>query len=142
MLPELVARRIALARVPVQQIQANATRRLPFPDQTFDGVVTTMTLCSLDEPVAALWEMHRVLKPGGRYVFLEHGRSEVPQVARWQDRLNRLQRVVACGCNLNRRIDQLIRESGFQIDELVLKAIPGASRLLASIYRGTASRVI
>jgi SAM-dependent methyltransferase len=138
MLPDRVARRIAQAPFPVKQLRMDATLRLPFPDRTFDGVVTTLTLCSLDDPVLALREIHRVLKPSGRYVFFEHGRSEVPEVARWQDRLNGLQRVVACGCNLNRRIDHLIQESGFEIPEFVRKSMPGSPRIMSAIYRGIA----
>jgi ubiquinone/menaquinone biosynthesis C-methylase UbiE len=138
MLPDRIALRIAEVPWPVEQIRMDATQRLPFPDETFDGAVTTLTLCSLDEPIAALRELHRVLKPSGRYVFFEHGRSEVPSVARWQDRLNGLQRVVACGCNLNRRIDQLIQEGGFRIVELVQKSMPGSPRIMSAIYRGLA----
>jgi len=140
MLPARVAGRVASAKFPVRQVHIDVSRRLPFPDETFDGVVTSLTLCSISDPRAALREMYRVLRPQGTYVFFEHGRSAIPEVARWQDRLNGLQRLVACGCNLNRPIDSLIRESGFQIAEVVQKSMPGAPRVMAAVYRGLARK--
>ena len=112
--------------------------RLPFPDAQFDCVVTTLTLCSIRDPVPALREMRRVLKPDGTYVFLEHGRSDDARVARRQDFFNPLQRRLACGCNINRRIDALIREAGLEIRSLDRYVLEGAPRMMAEMYRGTA----
>jgi ubiquinone/menaquinone biosynthesis C-methylase UbiE len=85
MLPKRVEKRIARARVPVEQLKLDASGRLPFEDDGFDGIVTTLTLCSIAEVESALTEIRRVLKPGGEYVFLEHGRSDDPRVAKRQD---------------------------------------------------------
>jgi len=101
--------------------------RLPFADATFDCVVVTMTLCSVTDQAKVLAEMHRLLKPQGRYHFLEHVASSDPKVRRTQNRLNAFSRFVGCGCNLNRETEKAIEASGFQIDEierLVSKDMP------------------
>jgi len=113
--------------------------RLPFPDARFDCVVSTWTLCSIPDALAALREVRRVLEPGGLFVFLEHGRSDDPRVARWQERFNPIQRVIGVGCNLNRPIDTLVRDAGFAITRLDRYVIEGEPRLMAEMYRGTAS---
>jgi ubiquinone/menaquinone biosynthesis C-methylase UbiE len=136
-LRERVQERIAGAPFPVEQVALGAGGALPFPDARFDCVVTTWTICSIDEPLAALAEMRRVLRPGGRYLFIEHGRSDDPRIARWQDRLNPLQRVIGCGCNMNRPIDRLVRQAGFELDELD-RFVHSGPRLLAEFYRGAA----
>jgi len=91
MLEGRVARRIEQARMPVELKQLDATGRLPFDDDAFDTVVTTWTLCSIENVAPALAEIRRVLKPEGRYIFFEHGRSEDARVARRQDLLNPIQ---------------------------------------------------
>jgi ubiquinone/menaquinone biosynthesis C-methylase UbiE len=140
MLPKRVAKRIAAARMPVEQLRLDASGTLPFEDSAFDGVVTTFTLCSIRDVDSALAEIRRVIKLDGQYVFLEHGRSDDPRVARWQDLLNPIQRVVACGCNLNRAIDDLIRESRFEIVKLERYSMPDVPRIFAETYRGLAQR--
>ena len=82
--------------------------RLPFEDGTFDGVVSTFTLCSIEEVAQALREVYRVLKPGGRFLFLEHGLSPEPKVQKWQRRLNWLQMRLADGCHLDRDMRALV----------------------------------
>jgi len=139
MLPLRVARRIARASFPVTRTELRG-ERLPFPDAQFDCVVTTLTLCSIQDPVPALREMRRVLKPDGTYVFLEHGRSDDARVARRQDFFNPLQRRLACGCNINRRIDALVREAGLEIRSLERYVLEGAPRMMAEMYRGAAGR--
>src|SRR5207302_4219387 len=114
MLPLRVARRVAAAPFPVTRTELSG-ERLPFPDAQFDCVVTTMTLCSIGDPVPALREMRRVLKPGGTYVFLEPGHSDEARVARRQDFFNPLQRRLACGCNINRRVGALGRGAGPEV---------------------------
>src|SRR5262249_28908189 len=140
MLPNRVAERIRQARIPVEQIQFDATRPLPFEDSTFDTVVTTFTLCSVSDVSSALAELKRVLKDGGRYLFLEHGLSSNPAIARWQNRLNPIQRVVACGCNLNRGIDDLITRAGFRAEWLDRFVLPGVPEILGTSYRGGARK--
>ena len=138
MLPKRVAQRIAEARMPVEQLQLDASGKLPFEDKMFDGVVTTFTLCSISDVASALTEIRRVLKPDGQYVFLEHGRSDDQRIAKWQELLNPVQRVVACGCNLNRAIDGLIRESRFEIVKLERYLMPEVPRIFGETYRGVA----
>lgn len=154
MLDDLVAARIAAAelvtkmvdgdvardsaRRPVRRMQLDAQGRLPFADGTFDCVVSTFTLCSIEKVGDALAEIRRVLRPCGSFIFLEHGRSDQPKVAVWQDRLNPLQQIVGVGCNMNRRIDHLITASGLSLDHLDRFLLPQAPRLLGEIYRGVA----
>lgn len=138
MLPELVEERIARSAIPVTRLRLDASGRLPFDDRSFDSVVTTFTLCSIGDLAAALSEVHRVLKPSGGLHFLEHGRSDDRGVARWQDRLNPLQKIVGVGCNMNRPIDRLIREAGFGFTSLERFLMPKTPRLLAEMYQGIA----
>ena len=138
MLPKRVSERIARARFPVEIFQLDAGGRLPFEDDSFDGVASTLTLCSITDIASALAEIRRVLKPAGSFVFLEHGRSDDPKVARRQDRFNPLQKFVGRGCNLNRRIDQLIKAAGLDLVRLDRFLLPDTPRLLGEMYRGVA----
>ncbi|HSE96739.1 MAG TPA: class I SAM-dependent methyltransferase [Blastocatellia bacterium] len=140
MLEKRVEARIARARMPVERVQLDASGRLPFDDDRFDTVVTTFTLCSIADLGAALSEMRRVMKPEGRFIFLEHGRSENPRTASLQDLFNPLQKIVGCGCNMNRRIDRLIEQSGFRIERLDRFILPDTPGLFGSMYRGAASK--
>jgi ubiquinone/menaquinone biosynthesis C-methylase UbiE len=140
MLPKKVAKRIAEARMPVECLQLDAGVRLPLDSLAFDGVVTTFTLCSIAHVHSALHETRRVLKPEGQYVFLEHGRSDDPRIARRQDFFNPVQKVIGCGCNLNRKIDDLIRESGFEIVKLERYLMADVPRILGETYQGIARR--
>jgi ubiquinone/menaquinone biosynthesis C-methylase UbiE len=119
-------------------MQLDIQGHLPFANHSFDSVVSTMTLCSIENPAPALAEIRRVLKPNGQFIFLEHGRSDDPHLARWQDRLNPLQKIIGAGCNMNRRIDELITTSGFEISRLDRFLTPEAPRLLAEMYSGVA----
>lgn len=138
MLRGRVEKRIAACSIPVTRMQLDAQGRLPFDDSAFDSVVTTLTLCSIENTAPALAEIRRVLKPGGRFVFWEHGRSDDPAVARRQDRFNPLQRIIGAGCNMNRRIDALIKGAGFEIQTLDRFLLPKTPRILAEMYRGVA----
>ncbi len=135
----LVEQRIGDVRFPVERTVLRADGELPFDAGRFDCVLTTWTLCSIPDPMAALAEMRRVLKPGGRYLFIEHGRSDRPHTARWQDRLNPMWRRLMGGCNMNRRMDELVEQGGFQLTSLDRFRAPGPS-VLASMYRGVATR--
>ncbi len=110
---------------------------LPFADQTFDCVVSTWTLCSIDHVQQALQEIHRVLKPGGRFYFIEHGLSDAPKVQVWQHRLNPVQRVVGDGCNLTRNMRQLI-EQQFGQAEIEAFAEPSLPAVMGYFYKGYA----
>jgi ubiquinone/menaquinone biosynthesis C-methylase UbiE len=89
--------------------------RLPFEDDSFDTVVSTLVLCTVDDPRRAIDEIARVLRPGGQLLFLEHVRSGSPRLARWQDRLHQPWHAFAAGCNANRATVDLLRESALQL---------------------------
>jgi ubiquinone/menaquinone biosynthesis C-methylase UbiE len=120
----LAQQRIGDPRVPVALVRASG-EHLPFADAIFDTVVTTWTLCSIADPVAALIEARRVLKPGGRLVFVEHGLSPEPRVARWQHGLTPCWRRIGGGCHLDRQMDDLIRAAGFRLDAVETGYMPG-----------------
>ena len=139
LLPNRVAQRSQSVAFPIQIKQVSA-ETLPFDDRTFDCVVSTWTLCTIPDPVKALREVRRVLKPAGVFLFLEHGRSDDAKIAAWQDRLNPIQNIIGCGCNLNRRIDQFIAQAGLKImtlDRFQMQSVP---RLGGEMYKGTATR--
>jgi len=106
-------RRKALKRMKASGLDVDyrilSGERLPFEDASFDSVVMTFTLCSLPDAEGALEEMRRVLRAGGRLYFLEHGLSEEPRVARWQRRLNPIQKMLGDGCHLDRDVLSLVK---------------------------------
>lgn len=133
-------KRIAETPFPVERHTLRADRELPFDAGRFDTIVTTWTLCSIPEPRPALEEMARVLKPGGRYLFIEHGRAPDDSTARWQDRVDPFwSKCIGDGCHINRKIDRLVEESGFAFAKLdrFRHTVPA---LLAHMYRGTAQK--
>jgi ubiquinone/menaquinone biosynthesis C-methylase UbiE len=136
-LKKRVAGRIAAAPFPIEQLRLDA-KQLPFDAGRFDCVVSTWTLCTIPEVEAALGEVHRVLKPGGSFSFLEHGRSDDERVARRQDRWNWLQRLTGGGCNFNRPIDRLIRDAGFELPTLERFLMPKTPRVAGEHYLGRA----
>jgi ubiquinone/menaquinone biosynthesis C-methylase UbiE len=137
-LPERVRARMDAAPFPVEVHHLPADRKLPFDSGRFDCVTMTWTLCTIAEPLAALEEMRRVLRPGGTLLFIEHGRSDDPKLARWQDRWNPIQNVIACGCNVNRKIDALVERGGFRMQALERFRAEGTPGLFAEMYRGVA----
>jgi ubiquinone/menaquinone biosynthesis C-methylase UbiE len=135
----LARKRIELAGIAVDQ-RVVSGERLPFEDNTFDCVVSTFTLCSIDDVGRALAEAYRVLKPGGKFLFLEHGLSPQPSVQKWQRRLNWLEMRLAGGCRLDRPIKQLVAAQPFsslQVEEFHLEWTP---RTHGHIYRGLAGK--
>jgi SAM-dependent methyltransferase len=136
-LPEKVEERIAAAPFPVARHHLPADGALPFDSGRFDTVTITWTLCTIPDPVRALAEMRRVAKPDAKLLFIEHGRSDEPDVARWQERLNPAWNVIGCGCNLNRPIDELIPKGGFAIQHL--ERFVDGPKIFASLYRGVAT---
>jgi len=136
-LPRIVQSRIAEVSFPVEAARGTA-ECLPYPDRRFDTIVSTWTLCTIPDPVQALKEAARVLKPAGTFLFLEHGRSDDAQVAMWQDRLNPVQQIIGCGCNLNRQIDHLIKEGGLAIVALNRFEMRNVPRIGGTMYRGSA----
>jgi ubiquinone/menaquinone biosynthesis C-methylase UbiE len=138
LLPDRVGERTARMAFPlhVERVTAEA---LPYPDQQFDSVVSTWTLCTISDAPKALQEVRRVLKPTGIFLFLEHGRSDNARTAAWQDRLNPIQKVIGCGCNLNRPIDQLIKNSGLHILLLNRFQMDNVPRIVGEMYQGHAT---
>jgi len=115
---------------------------LPFENDSFDSVVSTWNLCSIDNLHSALSEIRRVLKSTGKFVFLEHGLADAPIMQRLQHSMTPIQKVFGCGCRLNVAIDKAIEEAGFRIDKLDKFIISGTSSPLAgSMYRGIACPV-
>jgi ubiquinone/menaquinone biosynthesis C-methylase UbiE len=138
-LPRIVTERTTSQSFPIR-IQHITAESLPYAPRSFDFAVSTWTLCTILDPVKALREVRRVLKPEGVFLFLEHGRSEDEKVAIWQDRLNPVQNIIGCGCNLNRKIDQIIAQAGLKImtlDRFQMQSVP---RLGGSMYKGKATR--
>jgi ubiquinone/menaquinone biosynthesis C-methylase UbiE len=135
--PKTVASRIAAAPFPVR-LQHVTAEALPYDDRSFDFVVSTWTLCTIPDPIQALQEVGRVLKPEGTLLFLEHGRSDNEKIAHWQDRLNPVQNILGCGCNLNRQIEQLIIQAGLTLIHLDRFRMACVPRLGGEMYRGTA----
>jgi ubiquinone/menaquinone biosynthesis C-methylase UbiE len=117
-------------------VRASATD-IPLTDGSVDTVILTWTLCSIPDPVAALREMRRVLAPGGGLRFVEHGLSPLPRVRSWQRRLTPIWRRFAGGCHLDRQVDDLLREAGFEISALRTEYAPGP-RPLTYMYTGCA----
>jgi ubiquinone/menaquinone biosynthesis C-methylase UbiE len=112
---------------------------LPMADNSFDSVVSTFTLCSITHIEQALKEIYRVLKPGGRFFFVEHGLSNEPKIQVWQNRLTPIQKRIAGGCHLNRNIKQLIENQFDQVvlNELYAEKLP---KVVAYLYKGIATK--
>jgi ubiquinone/menaquinone biosynthesis C-methylase UbiE len=111
---------------------------LPFEDGTFDTVVSTLVLCTVDDQPRALRQIRRVLRPGGRLIFLEHVRADEPKLAKWQDRLNWLQLQLAYGCNCNRPTLDSIAAAGFEVQEVEYDAMKKAPPIVRPLIAGIA----
>ncbi|MCX4098479.1 class I SAM-dependent methyltransferase [Nocardia sp. alder85J] len=133
------ARRLHGSGVRARVLDASA-EHLPFADGTVDTVVSTLVLCTVDEPDPVLREVERVLRPGGRLLFLEHVRSESPRLAAWQDRLARPWRRFAEGCHCNRDTLERIRACGLEIEEVRKMSWRGMPPIVRPLITGTAIR--
>lgn len=114
---KLAAERIAASPVPVHHVGLDG-ERIPLDDAMCDGALSTFTLCTIPDVRRALSEVLRVLRPGGRLHFLEHGLSPDPGVAAWQRRLEPVQKRLADGCHLTREPAHLVEEAGFRLEEV------------------------
>jgi ubiquinone/menaquinone biosynthesis C-methylase UbiE len=135
----LASRRAVDVVIPVSLLRASA-EHLPLADAVFDTIVMTWTLCSIPNPMAALTEMRRVLRPGGRLIFVEHGLSPEIRTARWQHRLTPYWKRISGGCHLDRKADDLIRAAGFQIDAIEMAYMQGP-KPWTFMYQGSAKNV-
>jgi SAM-dependent methyltransferase len=120
------------------QVDVAHGENLPYPDGSFDTVVATMVLCTADDPEAVLAEIHRVLKPGGKYLFLEHVRSSDPKLARRQDRIQPFWYYFACGCRCNRRTREVIEASELALTDCRAGTIPQAPSNVSPMITGYA----
>ncbi len=130
----IAAKRIQASPIAVEHHVLNG-ENLPFATASFDSVVSTWTLCSIANVEQALQEIYRVLKPGGRFFFIEHGLSQDPQTQVWQNRLTPLQKVIADGCHLNRDIQRLV-ENQFSQAEIKKIQVENMPSMIKSMYKG------
>lgn len=112
---------------------------VPMDTASVDTVLFTYSLCTIPDAPAALAEARRVLKPGGRLLFCEHGASHEPGVYRWQTRFNPAWNRVAGGCNMNRNVRSLIEDAGFKVEDIHTEYVPGIPRILGYHYLGAAA---
>lgn len=113
--------------------------KLPFDDDSFDAVVSTLVLCTVPEPEETIKEIHRVLRPGGSFVFIEHVRSSDPASAKWQDRLETPWRIFGNGCHCNRDTESLLRNGGFGLDGVQHGEMPKAPAIIRPLIQGRAT---
>jgi ubiquinone/menaquinone biosynthesis C-methylase UbiE len=131
-------RRVGETSVPARVVRAPA-EAIPLPDASFDVAVCTLVLCTVGDQQRGLAELRRVLKPGGRLLFLEHVRAGDLALARWQDRLHPLWVRVGHGCHCNRATLEEMAAAGFTIDEVERSQIPKAPAIVRAMIIGSAS---
>ncbi len=134
---KLAGKRLAASEVPVERSGLDG-QSLPFADETFDCAVSTWTLCTIPDVDKALLEVRRVLRPGGTLHFVEHGLAPDEAVVRWQRRLEPLQKRVAGGCHLTRRIVDLVEGAGFTVRELDTFYEEGTPKAMGAMSLGVA----
>jgi SAM-dependent methyltransferase len=123
--------------VPARLVAAPA-EAIPFPDDSFDTAVATLVLCTVPDPVGTVTELARVLKPGGRLLFIEHVRADDPDRARWQDRLEKPWRFMADGCHCNRDTEATLAASAFAVEAIDHGKLPKAASIVRPLIRGSA----
>jgi SAM-dependent methyltransferase len=131
--------RISASKIKVDNKVLNG-EELPFEDESFDSVVSTFTLCSIQNIDKSLKEIHRVLNPNGKFFFQEHGLANDPKIQKWQNRLNPFQKIWADGCNLNRDIKSLIENNGFSITEFKNYFLEKGLKTHTFMYEGIACK--
>ena len=114
---------------------------LPMVDNTFDSVVSTWTLCSIKKVEQALEEIYRVLKPGGKFFFIEHGLSSEPEIQAWQNRLNPVQKIIGDGCHINRNMQKIIEQQFKQVS-LEEFYVENAPKVAGYMYKGVAIKTV
>ena len=135
---ELASERAANLDFDVEFIQGSALN-VPIEDASVDSVLITFTLCTVPDPMAALREAKRTLKPGGKVYFCEHGLAPDERVAKWQNRVNPIWKKVFGGCHINRDTAGLLTEAGFKLDELEQMYLPGTPTIAGFNTWGEAS---
>jgi ubiquinone/menaquinone biosynthesis C-methylase UbiE len=135
---ELAVKRVHASDADVEVIGLDG-QRIPVDDHSVDAVLCTWSLCTIPDAVAAVREARRVLRPGGRFHFVEHGRAPDARVRRWQDRFNPIQQRIAGGCNLNRDITGIIEAGGMTITNLDRYYGRGEPKMFGALYEGVAT---
>lgn len=130
--------KLAKASGSAELVEAPA-ERLPFEDSSFDTAVFTLVLCTVSDPEAALAEAARILKPGGKLLFVEHVRANDAGLARWQDRLEKPWRFLADGCHCNRDTVASIEASALTVEQVERGRLPKAPPLVRPLVRGRAT---
>ena len=139
-LQRMACRRASSVRMDVEFLTQSAEESLPLGERSIDTVVVTWAMCSIPNAAKMLAQVRQVLKPGGRLIFLEHGRAPDATTAAWQDRLTPAWKHVTGGCHLNRKIDDLVIAGGFRIAELKTCYLRGP-RPMTYTYQGTAQPI-
>ena len=119
----------------------SGAENIPLPDDHVDTVLITYTMCTIPEVEQANQEMKRVLKPGGKMIFCEHGKAPDPNIHKWQNRVNPFWKKIAGGCNLNRDIPDLIEASGFKLETLETMYLPSPPKMAGYNYWGYAKPI-
>jgi ubiquinone/menaquinone biosynthesis C-methylase UbiE len=133
------APRIAKAPFPIEWLGLPG-EEIPLDDNSADTVLLTFTLCTIPDFAKALEQMRRVLKPGGRLLFAEHGEAPDEDVRKWQNRINPIWKRIAGGCNVNRQIPKLIEDGGFKIEDVDSMYLPQTPRFAGFQYWGAATQ--
>ena len=135
---KLAGERIAAAPFEVKLLDLPG-ESIPLDDHSVDTVLLTFTLCTIPDFRTALAQMRRVLKPGGKLLFCEHGEAPDDSVRKWQNRINPIWKKIAGGCNLNRPIPHCLEEAGFEVQSLETLYLPNTPRIAAFNYWGRAA---
>ena len=135
----LAKKRIEASKIQVDNRVLNS-EQLPMADHSFDTVVSTWTLCSIAKVEQALKEIYRVLKIGGKFLFIEHGLSDKPNIQVWQNRLNPLEKIIGDGCHLNRNIQQLV-ENQFNSVKIKRFNLENTTEAIGYTYKGIAYKI-
>jgi ubiquinone/menaquinone biosynthesis C-methylase UbiE len=142
--PHMVAKlrpKLRASGVEAEVVEAPA-ELLPFEASSFDTAVFTLVLCTVPDPVAAMAEAARVLRPGGKLLFIEHVRSEDPGLAHWQDRLEKPWRFLGDGCHCNRDTVGMIESSSFELQRVERGSLPKALPIVKPLARGSATLAV
>jgi ubiquinone/menaquinone biosynthesis C-methylase UbiE len=133
------AERMAASPIPLEFLDLPG-EQIPLDSESADTILITYTLCTIPDVMAALRQMRRVLKTGGRMIFCEHGEAPDEGVRRWQERLTPAWKVLGGGCHLNRQIPKLIRDGGFRVEDIETMYLPGTPHFAGFNYWGSATK--
>ena len=133
-----MARKVADSEQMEVNFISSGAEEISLPDDHFDSVLVTYTMCTIPEVIRANGEIRRVLKNGGKMIFCEHGEAPDENIRKWQKRINPIWGKLAGGCNINRKIPSLIEDSGFDIIELEEMYLPSTPKIAGYNYWGYA----